>query len=859
MGLFADYLDSSATPQQPQGTTLQPLTDDDIAVGSKLLPYINKYEGSPTPNTIVGGQTVDDLSMHPKVRVAFNKKGDTSDAAGLYQILGSTWDQQSKKLGLEDFSPESQHKAAIGILRDTGALDAYRRGDHATAKKLIGTQWASIPGSTIGAKTGQFPKYNADAEAIYGKSFAPTSSDNLTPFEKALQPTQEQATTGSEDTSAVTFNPKLARQGAKMREQGSHLENFVSDVAKPLQGITKEDLKGSTPYLAYQANLGGAEGKKEMVERVSKGSEEFVKGIQNFYNAPNKGEIIKQGLQHLYEHPGEAVGESAKSILLHPEQLAAGELVAPAKAVAKPVISAVSKVAAPVVERGKQTLGALQEGFQAAKAVNAPRVNPVAKVAEAGAPNIGAAATEYENAVRAELANAHPDIQAKFANVPANEVDLKALENTNKLKKWDINPTEGQATQDVGKMSDEWNDRAKDENLKQAFLERNPKLVQGFETTREKAAPDVFTNNKVEDASAVLDRLKANDAARESDISAKYQALRDANGGQFPIDGKTFAQNAIDQLHHDLIYDATPQVLKSALEKFAKGQPMTFENFERLRTITATEMRKGGTEAATAHTIREALENLPLSPQAAQLKPLADQARAAVRARKQLIENNPAIKSAISDTRSAEEIAAGVPHPAASNFFEKHVVGKNVPEVNVRRLVQELGENSPEHQNLKSGTIRDLKDKTVNSKGEVGQEALNKQLDKVLGTKLEAVHGNEVAKDLRDLGEAARLTEPRGGVSWANTSNTAVVSERQQAKKELIEGAKNVAASLAEHGVNVAAKGVPVGTSIRKLANWRTAKKEAFAAEKAAAEESARRTELGAGIRKTPLNDITRK
>ena len=87
----------------------------------------------------------------------------------------------------------------------------------------------------------------------------------------------------------VTFNRKLARQGEKMREQGSKLQPFVEEVAKPLEGITVEDyLTKSTPALAAKANLGGQKGKMEMVETVSQGAEKLVNQIQNFYNAPNK-------------------------------------------------------------------------------------------------------------------------------------------------------------------------------------------------------------------------------------------------------------------------------------------------------------------------------------------------------------------------------------------------------------------------------------------------------------------------------------------------------------------------------------------------------------------------------------------
>ena len=683
----------------------------------------------------------------------------------------------------------------------------------------------------------------------------------------------------------ATVNPMLARQGAKMREQGSHLQPFVEDVAKPLAGTTLEDLKNSTPYLAVRANLGGAEGKKEMVERVGAGSEKFVKGIQDFYNAPNKMEIVKQGLQNLYEHPGEAIGESAKSALLHPEEIVAGnvagkvagKVIQKGAGAVKGAVKGISEELAntpefvqkvaelkeatgALKEKGKQTMSDLAQGFKEAKQATEPKVPEVAPAEMKGAPSVGAAATEHENAVKAALASASPELQAKFADVPAHEIDLDALENYKKFNKFNMHPTKGEALQDVAQMSDEWNHRGKPENeeMMERFKERNPKLTQAFNDLAEKAAPETFEQDPVKLSDVVLNKLKANDQIRLDDISNKYQILKDQNGGQFPIDGKTFAENAINKLHHELIYDATPKVLESALKKFADGQPMTFENFERLRTITATEMRKGGTEAATAKVIRDALEDMPLTPETQHLKPLADQARAAVKARKELIEKNPAYDAAISDTRTPAEIAAGDKHPAANSFLEKHVVGKNVPEVNINRLINELGENSSEHQALKAAAIHDLKSKSgiVNNQGNVSQAALNKQLHQVYGNKLNALHGHELANDLKDLGDVARMTEHvKQGPSLANASNTYSAGAREQAKQEAKELGKNIVAGAVEGKINLSTYGIG-GTLLRKTyGGWKAGKEaQKLAAEKTA--EAAKKVELGAGIRKNSLEDI---
>lgn len=132
----------------------------------KFLAYINTYEGNPQANHLVGFRKFDSLKDHPRTPVKFNKKGDKSTAAGMYQLLGKTWDEQKKKMGLEDFSPQNQQRAAIGVLKQTGALEHVIKGDFEAAKEKAKKAWASLPGSTIGAKTGQKAQFKPQAEAM---------------------------------------------------------------------------------------------------------------------------------------------------------------------------------------------------------------------------------------------------------------------------------------------------------------------------------------------------------------------------------------------------------------------------------------------------------------------------------------------------------------------------------------------------------------------------------------------------------------------------------------------------------------------------------------------------------------------
>lgn len=96
-------------------------------------------------NTIVGGSKFSDFSKHPGV-VGVRTSLGPSTAAGRYQFTKSTWGPLAAKLGLKDFSPESQDKAALYLAqvdykRRTGRdfntdLDKAMGGDNEAAESL---------------------------------------------------------------------------------------------------------------------------------------------------------------------------------------------------------------------------------------------------------------------------------------------------------------------------------------------------------------------------------------------------------------------------------------------------------------------------------------------------------------------------------------------------------------------------------------------------------------------------------------------------------------------------------------------------------------------------------------------------
>lgn len=121
-----------------------------------MLDLISRAEGNTDYDTMVGGGKFKDYSSHPQTIVKLksrNKKGEVeiipSTAAGRYQIMAANWIPYKTRLGLKDFSPDSQDKIAIQMLADRGALPYILDGKFKTAIKKTGNQWTSLPASDI--------------------------------------------------------------------------------------------------------------------------------------------------------------------------------------------------------------------------------------------------------------------------------------------------------------------------------------------------------------------------------------------------------------------------------------------------------------------------------------------------------------------------------------------------------------------------------------------------------------------------------------------------------------------------------------------------------------------------------------
>lgn len=129
-----------------------------------------KHLGDDGYNVLVGGTLFDGYADHPRKLVALNEKL-SSTAAGRYQILARYFDSYRKSLGLPDFSPASQDKIAIQMIREQGALLDVEAGRFVDAVDKCKNIWASLPGAGYGQHENEIAKLK-QAYTQHGGSLA---------------------------------------------------------------------------------------------------------------------------------------------------------------------------------------------------------------------------------------------------------------------------------------------------------------------------------------------------------------------------------------------------------------------------------------------------------------------------------------------------------------------------------------------------------------------------------------------------------------------------------------------------------------------------------------------------------------
>jgi muramidase (phage lysozyme) len=203
------------------------------AEGRALLDTIASGE-SQSYADIYGTKTkITDFSKHPGLYEPITSgphTGETSSAAGRYQFIKSTWDEEATKLGLKDFSPASQDAAAWDKAQSAYKqkypdrdLSTDLKSPDSNVKANVGRAlahvWTSLPSGIESSTTGNKFVQKLDAnmknegsrsDASAGSDGAAASSDGdfsiTNPLTLPKTPVGTPATAGGEMTHKVEGN-----------------------------------------------------------------------------------------------------------------------------------------------------------------------------------------------------------------------------------------------------------------------------------------------------------------------------------------------------------------------------------------------------------------------------------------------------------------------------------------------------------------------------------------------------------------------------------------------------------------------------------------------------------------------------
>jgi len=82
-----------------------------------------------------------DYSTHPGPG-----SGGVTTASGMYQVNKITWqDHGERRMGLTDFTPETQDLIAVSMLQGRGVIDKIKDGDIEAGVSQASKQWAALP------------------------------------------------------------------------------------------------------------------------------------------------------------------------------------------------------------------------------------------------------------------------------------------------------------------------------------------------------------------------------------------------------------------------------------------------------------------------------------------------------------------------------------------------------------------------------------------------------------------------------------------------------------------------------------------------------------------------------------------
>lgn len=418
-----------------------------------------------------------------------------------------------------------------------------------------------------------------------------------------------------------------------------------------------------------------------------------------------------------------------------------------------------------------------------------PGTEAAAPMAESGwGQSVGSAARSRADLIQEGIAQASPELQAALKDIPINEMNSKALERHLEADSIGVQLTRGEATGDPIILSKEKNSRGEMPELAQHYQEKNQQLMNAIFKAKEEAMPE-FSIPQIQAAEEIIDIYKNYDIERRKTISAAYQALKDANGGDFPIDVSALRQNIEASLKDANRTHFVPANVEKTIEEFSAKDKMSYDDFEALRTILgeaerSAEKAGNGNEKYAIGLIRDEVENLPLTKETEQLKVLADKARSLAKSRFDDLKSDKIYKDIVNDKVNS------------ANFFDRYITSKTANYAKLRQFMDRVPETDLQNY-LMSGTMDWLigQAKASETKGTPFANASYHRAIKQLNDtrKAETIFTPELHQKLNTIDNVSGYIYDQPYGSFINNANTAVSYLARKAEQAVNAAAKKSA------------------------------------------------------------------
>lgn len=570
--------------------------------------------------------------------------------------------------------------------------------------------------------------------------------------------------------------------------------SLIRSIAESPLGAGELLLSGATSTLAsIPAGLAGlATAGANLFRDQPVDAADVVTGIRDRFTYEPRSDSAQQ--------IGRLIGEGAQWVdrkAVTPALAKIGEVSPTAENVVRTAVPAVAEVVGTLYGGGLVARSAKQAVTRAPRVSADDVVARMGQKQSAGAAGASVDLSRVSPELRAAIEAAHARGEKINPTVLARHVEAESLPVPIRL-------TEGQATQDATIISNEMNRRGRHEMLAQHFAAQNKALGENLRAIREAVGPNVFTTDMVGHGETLINAYRAKNAAAQADIAAKYAALRQAAGGDLPVDAKRVWDTVESRLKKDLLFEHAPKSIMVQLRAM-RDRGMNFEQFEAMRTNLAEIQRShtaSGLERRAAGVIRQALEDLPLQGNAAGLKSLADEARAAARAQFKALEADPAYAAAVEGKVTPDQ------------FVRKFVIGGSRDHVAIMRKNLEGDETAL--QTMGVAVLDYLRDQArLNPwyEGNFAAASFGKAV-RQLDPKLQHILTPEAREVLNKLVNVSNYVthQPRG--SFVNKSNT------------FVSMAGDAAMRTAEGVTNFKFGGLPVGTLLRSAGERLRQKRE---------------------------------